>query len=73
MADDVVERVFRHLDNTENRELRTVKGIAAILRLDPKDVMTAIYQLEVAGRVKGEPRKDGLETWRTAHTPPSTR
>ena len=68
--DDLVEKVYRVLDRTGNRELRTPRGIAAVLKVDEKDVVTALYVLETQGRIKGEPRRDGLETWVTKNTPP---
>ncbi len=69
-ASSLKDRVFEHLNTTANRELRTELGIAAILDVDRDEVRMAMMDLEMEGRIKAEPRKGGLETWRTHNTPP---
>lgn len=64
------EPVFRHLDETEEPELRTIQGMAGSLNLAPHTVVIAVNRLELEGRVFGEGRRaGGLETWRTDNTP----
>jgi hypothetical protein len=63
------EHVFRHLGETERIELRTIGSTAAVLNIDPQTVRLAVNRLERDGRIFGEQRGDGLETWRTEHTP----
>ena len=70
-ASSVRDRVFNHVDTTANRELRTERGIAAILDLDTEEVRWAMKDLEEECRIKPERRKGGLETWRTYNTPQS--
>jgi hypothetical protein len=71
-AQEAEEPVFRHLDKTEQPDLRTIKGMAGLLNFDQQAVMLAVNRLERDGRIFGErKRAGGLETWRTDNTPPS--
>jgi len=65
------EPVFRHLDKTERPELRTIQGMAGFLNLAQETVMLAVNRLELDGRIFGEGRRAGGQTWRTDNTPPS--
>jgi hypothetical protein len=71
-AREAEEPVFRHLDKTEQPELRTIQGMAGLLNFDQQTVMLAVNRLERDGRIFGEHKHTGgLETWRTNNTPPS--
>ena len=71
-AREAEEPVFRHLDKTEQPELRTIQGMAGLLNFDQQTVMLAVNRLERDGRIFGERKHaGGLETWRTDNTPPS--
>jgi hypothetical protein len=63
------ERVFRYLDTTACRDLRTIKSIAGMLNLDVLEVVQALVVLESQCRVVAE-RHKWSETWRTQNTPP---
>ena len=70
MPDSLADRIVSILDSATDLELRTVRGLAAILKVDQKDVMLALFELERAGRVLGR-RKDMLKVWQTRNTPPA--
>ena len=69
-ADTIDEKVFAIVNTEPTPKLRTIKQIAARLNVDHQEVYMAIRRLEAANRIKGELRKNGLETWHTDSTPP---
>jgi hypothetical protein len=60
--------VFRYLDTTAFRDLRTIKTLGGMLNLDVSKVVEALVMLENRCRVIAE-RHRCSETWRT-ETPP---
>ena len=66
----IQEQVFAVLNTTANGEFRTVLGIAALLDVEPRDVVDAITSLDGAGRIRPELREgSALPSWRTENTP----
>jgi hypothetical protein len=62
-ADELKERIFRHLDTATDRTLRTESGVAAALDLDLPTAIAAMLRLEREFRIWPEPRIDYLLTW----------